>query len=49
MRTYSYFIHDDRYSVPTLQFAVVPDEDRARELARLQLMSSPHYLSIEVH
>jgi hypothetical protein len=49
MRTFSYFIQDDRYSVPTLQFAVVPDETRAREFARRQLMTSPHYRSIEVH
>lgn len=49
MRTFSYFIKDDRYSVPTLQFAVVPDETRALEFARRQLLSSPHYLSIEVH
>lgn len=49
MRTFSYFIQDDRYSVPTLQFAVVPDEQRALELARRQLMSSQHYWSIEVH
>lgn len=49
MRTFSYFIKDDRYSVPTLQFAVVPDEARALELATRQLFSSPHHLAIEVH
>jgi hypothetical protein len=49
MRTFSYFIHDDRYAVPTLQFAVVPDAERALELAKRQLMASRHHLSIEVH
>ncbi|HEX2559730.1 hypothetical protein [Phenylobacterium sp.] len=49
MRTFSYFIQDDRYSVPTLQFAIVPSEERALELARRQLRSSRHYVSIEVH
>ena len=48
MQTFSFFIHDQRYAVPTLQFVLVKDEARARELARRELMSSDHHLAVEV-
>jgi thymidylate synthase ThyX len=48
MRTFSIFIEDRRYSAPTLQFVMAPDEDRARELARRELIASGEHLAIEV-
>jgi hypothetical protein len=48
MLNYSFFIHDRRYSVPTLQFVLVADEDRARELARRELFASPDHLAVDV-
>lgn len=48
MQTFSLFVHDERYSVPTLQFIVVQDEAGARELARRELLASPHHLAVEV-
>ena len=48
MRTFSCFITDDRYSVPTLAFLIADDERRARQLARQRLMDSPHHLRIEL-
>ncbi|HEY8571365.1 hypothetical protein [Phenylobacterium sp.] len=48
MRTFSFFIHDRRYSVPTLQFVLVADEVRARELARRELLASPEHLAVDV-
>jgi len=48
MRTFSCFIKDDRYTVPSLAFVLVQDEARARELARRQLLESGHHLEVEV-
>jgi len=48
MQTFEFFIEDDRYAVPTLEFAQVSDADRARELAAERLRASPHHLSVEV-
>ena len=48
MRTFSCFVTDDRYSIPTLSFLLVGDEGLARELALRRLMESPHHLSIEL-
>jgi hypothetical protein len=48
MRTFSFYIHDRRYSVPTLQIVTVRDEDRARELARQRLEEAEHHLAVEV-
>lgn len=48
MRTFSCFIKDDRYTVPSLALILVQDEHRARELARRQLLESGHHLEIEV-
>lgn len=48
MRTFSFYIHDKRYSVPTLQLVTVRDEARARELARQRLEETDHHLYIEV-
>ncbi|HYE47573.1 MAG TPA: hypothetical protein VEA44_17540 [Caulobacter sp.] len=48
MRTFSFYIHDRRYSVPTLQIVDAPDEDHARELAQKRLDETMAHLAIEV-
>jgi hypothetical protein len=48
MRTFSCFITDDRYSIPTLAFLLVADEGFARELALRRLLESPHHRKIEL-
>lgn len=48
MRTFSCFLTDDRYSIPTLSFLLVGDARLARELALRRLLESPHHRSIEV-
>ena len=48
MHTFSFFIEDDRYSVPTLQIMLLRDIERAKELAADRLRASPHHVSIEV-
>jgi hypothetical protein len=48
VRTFSCFITDDRYSIPTLAFLVVADEGLARELALRRLLESPHHRRIEL-
>jgi hypothetical protein len=49
METYTFFIEDDRYPVPTLEFVLVRDEARARQMASERLIASAHHLGIEVH
>lgn len=48
MRTFSFFIEDERSSVPTLEFVTVKTLGRARALAAERLASSAHHLSVEV-
>jgi len=48
MRTFTVFIEDSRYSVPTLKFLVAADEVRARELAMRELAASKNHLSVEL-
>lgn len=48
LRTFSCFVTDDRYSVPTLTFMLVADETLARELALRRLLESPHHRKIEL-
>ena len=48
MRTFSCFITDGRYAVPTLDLLVVADEQRAQELAVRRLMESPYHQAVEV-
>jgi hypothetical protein len=48
MRTFSCFITDGRYTVPTLDFLIVADEARGRELALRRLMESPFHKAVEV-
>jgi hypothetical protein len=48
MRTFSCFTTDRRYTAPTLDFIVAPDEGVARSLARKSLLESEHHLAVEV-
>jgi hypothetical protein len=48
VRIFSFYIHDSRYSVPTLQLVDASDEARARELAQARLDESMAHLRIEV-
>jgi hypothetical protein len=48
VQTYTIYVHDRRYSVPTLLAADFAGPDRAREFAAERLASSPHYFAIEV-
>jgi len=48
MREFLFLIEDDRYNVPTVEFVVVRDVVRARELATRKLSSSAHHVSVEV-
>ena len=48
MRDYTFHIHDDRYSVPTLTFVIVADDARARALALRRLDESAHHRAVDV-
>jgi hypothetical protein len=48
MHTFELFIEDDRYTVPTLEFVMVRDVARARELASERMFASSHHTGIEV-
>jgi len=48
LKTYILYIHDRRYSVPTLDTLTVSSDARASELARARLASSTHYQGAEI-
>ena len=48
MRIFEFHVDDRRYAVPTLLFAVHPDETLARAHARRLLRESEHYGGVEV-
>jgi hypothetical protein len=48
MRAFSFYIFDDRYSVPTLVFVPANDEPEARDLAAHRLAETRHYRKVEV-
>jgi hypothetical protein len=48
MKTYILYLHDDRYSVPTMDSITVGGDERAIELAGERLASSPHYFAAEL-
>jgi hypothetical protein len=48
MRMFSFYIHDSRYSVPTLQIVPAEDEQRARQLAQERLDEAMAHLAVEV-
>ena len=45
---YAFYIHDDRYSVPTIDFFLAPSDDDAKRKMGDRLGSSPHYFAIEL-
>jgi hypothetical protein len=48
MSTFEAFVHDDRYSVPTLHLVSAADEATARAVADDLLRASPHHLGVEL-
>ena len=48
MTTYTLYVHDGRYAVPTLLTIEMRDDEAARAYARKHLSSSPHYKSAEI-
>jgi hypothetical protein len=48
LKIYTLYIHDDRYSVPSLDAVSVSDDELAQEAARARLNASPHYHAIEI-
>lgn len=48
MITFELFVHDDRYSVPTLHLVSVADEALARAAAEALLEASRHHLGVEL-
>ena len=49
MHTYSCFIHDRRYAVPTLRLIDAADDDDARSRALDELAASRDHLGVELH
>ena len=48
MTTYTLYVHDGRYVVPTFMTVDVHDDEAARAFARRHLESSPHYTAVEI-
>jgi len=46
--TYTLYVHDSRYAVPTLLTVDLRDDDAVRAYAQQYFQRSPHYRSIEV-
>jgi len=46
--TFEIFVHDDRYSVPTLHLVTVISEAVARDVAEAMLRANPHHLGVEL-
>ena len=48
MATYEIFVHDERYSVPTLHLVTMTAETEARLAADALLRNSPRHLGVEL-
>jgi len=48
LKTYTLYVHDGRYAVPSLLTIDARDDDSAREHAQQHLATSSHYRSVEV-
>lgn len=48
MKTYTLYVHDGRYTVPTLLTIDARDDDSACAHARQHLRNSEHYKTVEV-
>ena len=49
MVTFTFYIRDDRYSVPTLDLVNAHSEDAVRTLVAKRLFESHHHTAIEVY
>ena len=49
MATFTFYIRDDRYSVPTLAIVNSKDEEGARQLAAKRLLEFAHHIAIDVY
>jgi hypothetical protein len=49
MRTFTCFMTDRRYTVPTLSIILARDAQRALEIARRELGASRDHVALEVH
>ena len=48
MKTFAFYIQDDRYTVPTLKLEILAGDEEAEERAHSLLRQSPHHLGVEV-
>ncbi len=48
MTTYTLYVHDGRYTVPTLLTIEARDDEGARVHAQQYLERSPHYSAVEI-
>ncbi len=48
MTTYTLYVHDSRYAVPTLLTVDMRDDEAMRAYAIQYLERSPHYRSVEI-
>jgi hypothetical protein len=48
MRDFTFYVQDERYTVPTVVFVTVADAVRAAELAVERLHESPYHLQVEL-
>jgi hypothetical protein len=48
MRTFTLYVHDDRYTVPNMVFLEADHAEKAAELANHELNKSEHYLAVDV-
>ena len=46
MNVYVLYIHDDRYTVPTVDSLKAIDDESARQLLRERLQTSSHYFAV---
>jgi len=46
--TYELYVHDGRYSVPTLKLMNTDSEDEALRMAKASLSESEHHLRVEL-
>jgi hypothetical protein len=49
MATFTFYIRDDRYSVPTLAIVDTKTEVAARALATKRLLESMHHTAVDVY
>jgi hypothetical protein len=48
VKTYTLYVHDGRYAVPTLLTVELRDDDRVRDYAARKLAESDHYTAVEI-